>query len=91
MENFNKKSREEMERILTSDLPEMEKFIQAYDWNTRRIIELAQYEIDLAKAMQDHETAVKHQVKMETLKLARDIFQNCYLQVSGKRTRLWEA
>ncbi len=91
MQAFNKETTAELERIATADLPELDRLVQAYDWLTSRIIALAEGEIELARAMQDGETMVKQQVKKETLRLARDVFQTCYLRVTGARTRLWEA
>jgi hypothetical protein len=76
---------EEMEAILASDLPEMEKLAAAYGGLTGFIIEIAEGEIELARALDDREGMVKQQVKMETLKFARDIFQQCYRGVTGKK------
>ena len=90
MREYNRETQAGLDRIAGSDLSEMEKLIQTYDWVTRRIIELAQREIELARAMSDEELAVKQSIKMNTLKLARGVFQDCYLRASGSRTRLWE-
>ncbi|MCU0521393.1 MAG: hypothetical protein MUF84_11955 [Anaerolineae bacterium] len=90
MQAFNRETQAGLDRITRSDLPEMEKLIQSFDWVTRRIIELAQREVELARAMSDEELAVKQSIKMNTLKLARGVFQDCYIRASGSRTRLWE-
>ncbi|MCJ7739369.1 MAG: hypothetical protein MUQ10_18995 [Anaerolineae bacterium] len=91
MDEFNRKTMEELDRILASDETELAKLVQTFDWTTRRMIAAAQGEIELAQAMHDREALIKHQIKTSTLRLARDVFQNCYLRVTGKRTRLWEA
>jgi len=90
MEAFNRRTRDELERILDSDGTELTKLVQTFDWTTRRIIEMAEYEIDLARAMQDDTSVIKHQIKANTLRMVRDVFQGCYLQVTGERQRLWE-
>ncbi|MBN1878207.1 MAG: hypothetical protein JXA33_28570 [Anaerolineae bacterium] len=90
MEAFNKKTLETLRQIMSTELPEMEKLVQGFDWVTTRVIESTQNEIDLARAMHDSETAVKQQIKMETLKSARNIFENCYIQATGSRTKLWK-
>ena len=90
MEEFNRKTHEEYERIVAADLPEMERFIQAFDWITRRIVTDTDNEIQLARAMHDDANVVKQQIKKETIKLVRGVFEGCYLRVTGERTRLWE-
>jgi hypothetical protein len=76
---------EEVERILESDLPDLEKLAQAFDCITEFIIAHAEGEIELAQAMQDREQRVKTQIKMETMKHARSIFGHVYLRIAGRR------
>ncbi len=90
MQTFNKETQMELSKIADMDLPEMEKLIRLFDWTTRRIVEYAQQEIELARAMHDEEQIVKQKIKMATVKLVRGVFQDSYLRASGKRTRLWE-
>lgn len=90
MEAYNRKTQEELQRILDSDQDEMRRLAAAFDLLTSRIIEMTGNEIELARAMHDDEMVVKQQIKQQTLRLARDIFQTCYLQVTGTRNRLWE-
>jgi hypothetical protein len=75
----------EVERILASDLPELEKVAQAFGSITRFVVEYARGEIELARALQDHEEMVKIQIKRETMAHARDVFAMCYLRVTGRR------
>ena len=63
IENFNRETIVEFERILDSDAPEMAKLVQAFDWTTRRMIQVAQNEIELAKAMQDQTAMVKTRLR----------------------------
>ena len=91
MDEFNRKTIDELDGILASEGTELAKLVQAFDWTTRRIAEVAQSEIELARAMHDREALVKHQIKTNTVRLVRDVFQNCYLRVTGERARLWEA
>jgi len=90
MQTFNKETQMELSKIADMDLPEMEKLIRLFDWTTRRIVEYAQQEIELARAMHDEEQIVKQKIKMAAVKLVRGVFQDSYLRASGKRTRLWE-
>ncbi|MBN1249995.1 MAG: hypothetical protein JXC32_20190 [Anaerolineae bacterium] len=90
MQAFNRTTQDELQRILDSDQDDMQRFVAAFDWLTRRIIEVAENEIELARAMRDQETVVKQQIKLQTLRTARDVFQTCYLRVTGARNRLWE-
>lgn len=45
-------------------------------------------EIELAKAMQDRESLVKQQIKMETIRTAREIFAQGYQIATG--TKAWD-
>jgi hypothetical protein len=76
---------DEFDRIIASALPDLEKLAQAFDWVTARVVAHAHQDIELAQAMQDQESVVKHQIKMETLKYARSVFNDCYRRVSGRR------
>lgn len=80
----------DLEAIYASRDEDIEKLVQAFDRITRSVIETARREIELARAMQDQETVVKQQIRMAGMKDARAIFQNCYLRITGKRSRLWE-
>jgi predicted transcriptional regulator len=71
--------------IRASDLPEVEKLAQAFGWITRRYVEHAQQEVELARAMADGESLVKEQIKLEMMKHVRSIFQDCYRLVTGRR------
>ena len=68
-----------------SDQPEIDKLKAVFGYITAWIIEFADKEIELARAMQDDETLVKVQVKMETMKTARRIFGRGYQIATGKR------
>jgi len=74
-----------MKEIKHSNLSEAEKVAAAFDHTTQSIIEHAQYEIELARAKHDQEAVIKQQVKMETMKHARGIFQNCFQLVLGRK------
>jgi hypothetical protein len=74
-----------LDAIVASDLPDLTKLAQAFDLITQRLVDQTHPEIELARAMNDQETVVKQQVKMETIKHAREIFVDCYLRVTGRR------
>jgi hypothetical protein len=71
--------------IQHSDQPEIDKLKAFFGRITTQIIEFAGKEIELAKAMQDRESLVKHQIKMETIKTAREIFGRGYQIATGKK------
>ena len=71
--------------IQHSDQPEIDKLKALFGHITARIVEFADKEIELARAMQDDETLIKTQVKMETVKTARRIFDRSYQIVTGKK------
>jgi len=44
---------------------------------------------ELARAMGDEDTAVKEQIKTSVMQSAREIFEFCYLNVTGSRRSVW--
>ena len=87
MPSFDTDCSNEVERILASDLPDLDKLTQAFDCITAFVVGHAQAEIELARALQDHEELLKTQIKKETMAYARSIFEHCYRHVTGRR--LW--
>ena len=71
--------------IVGSDMPDIDKLKWAFDFTTRTVIEHAHSEIELAQAMHDQESKIKTQIKMETLKFARQMFGTHYLRITGRR------
>jgi len=69
----------------SSSLPEVRKLARAFGWVTDRAITSAEKEVEAARALHDEESAVKQQVKMETIRHARTIFEECYLLATGKK------
>jgi hypothetical protein len=77
--------KEELDAILTSDLPEMAKLAAAFEGLTGFIIQCTDREIELARALGDREETIKQQIKRDTLRHARGIFQACYRGVTGRK------
>jgi hypothetical protein len=73
-----------MEELKTSDMTEAEKIAVAFGHVTGSILDYGRHEIDLAKAMSDREAVIKRQIKVETIKHARGIFEMCYKMMTGK-------
>ncbi len=85
MPSFDTDCSNEVERILASDLPDLDKLTQSFDCITAFVIGHAQADIELARALQDHEELLKTQIKKETMAHARSIFEHCYRRVTGRR------
>jgi hypothetical protein len=77
---------DEVNRILSSDLGDLDKVMQAFDVITGSVIEAAEREVELSRAMGDRESLIREQIKMETVKHARAILHDCYMQVTRRRT-----
>jgi hypothetical protein len=77
--------RDKVDEILGSDLADIDKLKQGYGMVTAGLIEHAHREADLARATHDGEARIKVQIKMETLKYARQIFDHWYTLVTGRR------
>jgi hypothetical protein len=78
-----------VDEVRASDKPEVEKVAQIFAYLTQGIIEQAEREIELARAMHDQDEVVKQQIKMETVKFVRQMFEDCYSRVTGRRSKLW--
>ncbi len=72
-------------KIKEADLPSEEKLAKAFDWVTRRVMAYAENEIELIRAMKDEDALIQEQIKYEMMKSARDIFQDCFRAVLGRK------
>jgi hypothetical protein len=75
---------EKMNEIVASDRPAIVKLVLSFDEITGRIIADSEQEIQVLRALHDQEALVKEHIKMETLKHARTILQECYQRVTGR-------
>ena len=72
-------------QIQRSDGPEIDKLSEFFGRVTGQIVEDAEREIELARAMQDRDEIVKQQIKRETIKTARALFARGYQIATGRR------
>lgn len=71
-------------RIFESDLTEIEKVARAFDMVTGQILDHGQKDLEVHKAMGDKESLVKEQIKQETIRFARDAFNQAFKRVMGR-------
>ena len=76
---------DELDDIFQGDAPEIEKLRDAFGSITALIVEQAQHQVELLRAVPDRESVVKTQIKMETIKTARSIFDTCYTRITGRK------
>ncbi|NUM45817.1 MAG: hypothetical protein HUU38_14025 [Anaerolineales bacterium] len=69
----------EFDAILASDLPDLEKLTQAYQFILKEQIAIAQREIELQKALGDQEKMIKEKIKKGTIEYSASIFSFCFL------------
>jgi hypothetical protein len=74
-----------VEEIVRSERPDIVKLALSFDKITSQIIAHSEREIELRRTLHDQESVVKEQIKMETLKHAQSILQDCYRLVTGRR------
>jgi vacuolar-type H+-ATPase subunit E/Vma4 len=80
----------EVDRIVAdANLAEIDKLAEAFGSVTQSFIERSERDLELARAMQDEETAVKEQIKAGVMKSAREMFEFCYLKATGSRRSIW--
>ena len=70
--------------IFESDLTEIEKVARAFDMVTGQVLDHAQKDLEVYKAMGDKESLVKEQIKMETIAYARGVFNQAFTRVMGR-------
>jgi hypothetical protein len=71
--------------IKNADMPTEEKLAKAFEWMTHRALDFSEKEIELARAMKDDEGLIKVQIKHEMLKTSREMFQDCYRAILGRK------
>lgn len=74
---------DELNAIKQADLPDVERLKNAFNMVMRRTITLYEQDVELARALQDTDLLVKNQIKLETTRSARAIFQFCYQSIIG--------
>jgi hypothetical protein len=76
---------EEVNEIVGTDLPEIDRLVQAFTQITGTILEHGRGEIDVLRALGDQEELVKVQVKLSTVEHCRSILQQCYQLIAARR------
>ena len=71
--------------IFEMDLSEAEKVSRSFDHITSFYIQHSEQEIELLRAISDKEYLIKEQIKMETMKHIRSIFNDCFKRSTGKK------
>lgn len=74
-----------VETLKASDLPDLDRVAQVFDFVINQHVGQSQRDIELARAMRDKETMVKEQIKQETLKYAHRVFNDTYMVFKGRR------
>ncbi len=74
----------QVNEILASDLPEVDKLVQAFGCIVNLYLEHGQGELDVLRAVGDQEELVKQQVKLSTLRHSEAILQRCYQLVTRR-------
>jgi hypothetical protein len=77
----------DLEQIFGSDLPEIEKLARAFQRITDSVVESAENEIEVVRALGDRDSLVKEQIRSSTMRHAQMIFRDCYRQATGRRCR----
>lgn len=76
---------DEVNRIVASDRPDLDKVLEAFGAITTFYLQEVEREIELARAMGDQESLVRRQIRMETIKHARHVLNDCTMLVTRRR------
>ncbi len=77
--------RDRMDEIVGSELPDIDKLRLGFGLVTSAIIDHGEKEIELAEAMHDRDERIKLQIKLSTIKAAREVFDTWYTRITGRR------
>jgi hypothetical protein len=75
----------EIEDILATDLPDIQKLASVFRWITDVHIQNSELEIELQKALGDEDALVKEQIKQSVFVHVQAIFQQSHLLVMKRR------
>lgn len=75
----------EIDEILASDLPEIQKLAKIFQWITNFYIDSSSNEIELLRALGDKEELVKEQIKQSVFMHTQSIFQQAHLLVTKRK------
>ncbi len=75
----------EMDDILTSGKPDIEKLALAFHTVLHFYQETGKQEMELLRMLGDEEKYIRAQIKLSSLDHAGAVFDHCYILVTGKR------
>jgi hypothetical protein len=75
----------EIDEILTTDLPDIQKLAKIFQWITNYYIQNSAQEIELLKALGDQEALVREQIKQSVFRHTQSIFQQSHLLVTKRK------
>ena len=76
---------EEVNRIVASDQPEIDRLVEAFTQITGQILDYGRGELELARALGDPAELVKVQIKLSTVEHCRSILQLCHRLIAARR------
>lgn len=76
---------EEINKILATDLTDLEKLTRIFHWITDFYIQSSDREIELYKILGDHDALVKEQIKQSVFRHTQQIFQDSHLLVTKRK------
>lgn len=81
----------ELDRISSDQImSETDRLVAAFGIATKSFMVQSERDLELARAMGDVESAVKEQIKRNVMQSARELFEFCYLNVTGTRKGIWD-
>ena len=75
----------EFEAILASNLPDIDKLVQAFSHILAMHEASSKAQIELFKVLGDDQALIKEQIKQSTLKHSQEILTFCYTRITGRK------
>jgi len=76
------------DQLGTAEAAEIDKLMQAFEFLSQRFIDGSERQLELLRALKDHEAVVKEQIKVGVMRGAREMLQYGYARITGSRRLL---
>ena len=82
---MKRKLAKDFNQIFDQPISELEKVRQGFDWVIDMYLKESLLDQEALLALGDRERLVKEQIKISTLRHARQIFGDCYTRATGRK------
>jgi len=74
-----------LKAIIDSNMDELDKMTRSFDLITSQILKQSDHQIELLRVLNHQEDLVKEQIKNNTMKHVREIYNTSHIQITGRK------